>query len=638
LKQAHTLAIGLFIVAIVLIAPLASQGLDDFDSVSFALAMTRYDLSLQQPHAPGFPLYIGIANALNFFMSNAQQALVWVSLLGGALGVVALFYIGETWGGTGVGWWSAVLLLLTPAWWLTSGMALSDVVGMALPLMVMASGITLMNAPTLSQRNALWAWVSVFGLMGLALGIRPHNALPLGILALWMLVAYHRITLWQRWLWASLAGLMGVAVWLLPMLSALGGWQAYWQAVSGHSQHVLGVDSLIGQAITSDLLALRWNAFANGWIALFGNHALLALCVVVLASIATLAHLVWHRRHISMWLLLVWILAVTLKLFLLESLERPRLFLPILPPLYVWIVWGWSRLIQHFTPKFFAPKIVFNGLFGALAIALFAVSLPLAMTLHTQRSAPEQATAYVRQNYPPLETALVTFGSYRAVQYALSDYHLFYMIYYEPQMWSRDITSLAPRYLVLFDRDEIWSEAYTAITSALNYVPIDDQTFRRDPRVFPQHSTVRVQILTPLSQVLPAQLALPSDGVLRVGDERDGKFFADGWYRAETIGEVAGRWTDQEAVFRVALPPKDYVMQFTATSFGAQQSVEVVVNGQSVGNIALNGVWQPYEINIPSSLIMANSITTIVLRHARTDIPSGSNRSLAVAYSSISLR
>jgi hypothetical protein len=623
----------LFIVAILLIAPFVSQGLDDFDSVSFALAMTRYDLSLQQPHAPGFPLYIGIANAINVFTTNPQQALVWVSVLGGTLGVVALYYLGMAWGGKGVGWWSALLLLLTPAWWLTSGMALSDVVGMAMPLVVMASGIAVMHALSLTRRNALWAWMSVFVLMGLALGIRPHNALPMGILALWMLLAYRGMILWKRFLWAILAGLVGVAVWLLPMLSAVGGWQAYWQAVSGHSQHVLGVDSLIGQAITSELLALRIHAFAKGWISVFGNHAPLAVSVVILAICATLAHLVWHRGRMCMWLLLLWLLVVTLKLFLLESLERPRLFLPILPPLSVWIVWGWSRLM---------PKGIFHGVFGALAIVLFAISFPLVHTLHTQRSAPEQAVAYVRQNYPQPETALVTFGSYRAVQYALSDYHLFYMIYYEPQMWSRDIGNLAPRFLVLFDRDEIWSEAYTAITSALNYVPIDDQTFRRDPRVFPQHSTVRLQILTPLSQVLPAQLALPNDGVLRVGDERDGKFFADGWYRAETIGEVVGRWTDQEAIFRVALPqrqpPQDWTMQLTATPFGAQQSVEVLVNGQSMGNIALNGVWQSYEISVPSSLITTDGITTITLRHARTDMPTGSNRSLAVAYSTITWR
>jgi 4-amino-4-deoxy-L-arabinose transferase-like glycosyltransferase len=524
------------------------------------------------------------------------------------LGVVAMLHIGRGLFNLSVGIFSAILLMLIPTWWLTSGMALSDVLGLALPLVACALWV---NTPAKPH----WGWSAGAALIaGLSLGIRPHNALVLivfGVLALWTQRQYL-----ARFVSVSVVfGLVGCLLWAIPMLQAVGGFEAYLGFVRGHSQHVLGVDSLIGNQMNT--LTQRAQVFSAGLIAVFGGSGVLVVVCIVLAIVG-----VWQKKN-AVWWVLVWLVLVTGKLFVLESLERPRLYLPLLPPLILLVACGlWCLQKPAWLSKISAV---------GLSIGLALVALPLVNTLRQERSAPEQASAYVRETYAPQESAIITFGSYRAVQYALNDYHTFYMIFYEANFWQQDIGNLAPRYLVMFDRDEIWAEAYANIIAINDYVPIDERTFTRNPLVFPQHSTLRLQILTPLSQVTPEQLRLSSEAVITLASDSMGKYLGTGWYRAEEIGGVAARWTNQNALMRVTLPNTSTRLIFNATPFGEAQQVSVWLNGVFLGEVALEGVWQTYELPIPADALV-DDINKLEFRHANASIPDGSTRELSVAY------
>jgi hypothetical protein len=86
---------------------------------------------------------------------------------------------------------------------------------------------------------------------------------------------------------------------------------------------------------------------------------------------------------------------------------------------------------------------------------------------------------------------------------------------------------------------------------------------------------------------------------------------------------------------RVELPPKDTMMTLEATPYGDNQSVEIVINGQSLGTIPMSGIWQTITVTIPAAAIQGHAISTIQLRHAHEQVPSGSNRTLAAAYRSV---
>jgi hypothetical protein len=141
-----------------------------------------------------------------------------------------------------------------------------------------------------------------------------------------------------------------------------------------------------------------------------------------------------------------------------------------------------------------------------------------------------------------------------------------------------------------------------------------------------------MQVLIPMKLLLPSHLMLPTSSESLVADEANGRYFGEGWYRAENIGGVMGRWSQQIAVIRVALPPVDTMLTIEATPYPANQTVEIVVNDQVVGTLELRGVWQPAKLTIPGSILAGHPVSTIQLRHTRAETPPGANRTLAAAY------
>src|SRR5690349_4732191 len=88
----------LFGAALLLYLSFQSISLDDFDSVSFALALDHFDISLQQPHPPAFPVYIAMGRVLRSLVTDSRSALTLVSAIGGAVAVTALAWLGTEMG------------------------------------------------------------------------------------------------------------------------------------------------------------------------------------------------------------------------------------------------------------------------------------------------------------------------------------------------------------------------------------------------------------------------------------------------------------------------------------------------------------------------------------------------------------
>src|SRR5437867_1469567 len=90
------IAAGLFLLAIVTRIPFQSQILYHWDSVNFALGTQRFDIrpQFEQPHPPGYIVYVGCAAVLNVLTHDPQTSYVWLSILASGVAVVLLFYFG----------------------------------------------------------------------------------------------------------------------------------------------------------------------------------------------------------------------------------------------------------------------------------------------------------------------------------------------------------------------------------------------------------------------------------------------------------------------------------------------------------------------------------------------------------------
>src|SRR5436190_119735 len=64
---------------------------EDLDSINFALGVRHYDVAHHQPHPPGYPLFILAAKAAHIVVASEARALSVVSVIAGALSVLALF-------------------------------------------------------------------------------------------------------------------------------------------------------------------------------------------------------------------------------------------------------------------------------------------------------------------------------------------------------------------------------------------------------------------------------------------------------------------------------------------------------------------------------------------------------------------
>src|SRR4051812_25845429 len=141
--------------------PFLAPALEDIDSINFALGLHHYDPALHQPHPPGYPVFIavgrvalavihGLAPGLSYVGADALALAIW-SAIGGALAVVGAAYVFHelTMAGLtspaprqtltslaplrtneeragGIAFWGAVLLALTPLFWMTGLRPMSD--------------------------------------------------------------------------------------------------------------------------------------------------------------------------------------------------------------------------------------------------------------------------------------------------------------------------------------------------------------------------------------------------------------------------------------------------------------------------------------------------------------------------------
>ena len=97
--------------------PFCSQIMYHWDCVNFAMALEEFNLSKEQPHPPGYILYVYLGRLANLVVPDRVKVLILISVVSSALAVVALFYLGRAIFSRRVGVISALLLASSPLFW-----------------------------------------------------------------------------------------------------------------------------------------------------------------------------------------------------------------------------------------------------------------------------------------------------------------------------------------------------------------------------------------------------------------------------------------------------------------------------------------------------------------------------------------
>ncbi len=673
------LPLALFAGFALLYVAFRSISLDDFDSYSFALALADFNLELQQPQPPGFPVYVFLGRLLYRVTGSATTALTLLSALSGAGAVALVYALGlmvdrKTPCPAGL---AALLVGLTPLGWLTAEKALSDAPGLLGTLLAM---VLWWRGLTKDAIGKLWLPLAAF-VTGLLLGVRPQNGLPVVVLGGFVAVRHLTLKRPARDLMLACGGgLFGVALWLIPTAVAVGGLPAYMAQLQSHATHVGRADSLLGMGLPLGMaLRARALAFADTWLTStigvgtftpWGRRETLIVGMTAAVFILALARAAWWRRDVQF--LALWAIVAAAQVFFFENLDRPRLMLPILPPVALLVAHGWMRLLSTDStdeaereastdltdetereastdltdetarrqPRRWKSPLRGLMILSAAAL-LLAQGLPLATQLATVPAPPAQATAYVAVHYPAEQTLIAAAGSFRAVQVELPTYRLAYLYRFDAEAVAQTLRS-GVRYVVVFDRDQFPAAAMATLSADGRYVPLEERTFTRSRRVHTQHDQVRVQVLTPADLVPPEALTLPPDGCIDIGGESDGRYLAQGWFRPEDIGGTSGRWAGETltSTLRVTLQPAStYWLRFRALAYPPEQNLTLRIAGREIEHLPLAPGWAEYEVTLAAEGISAGEITTLEFVHTVAQSPfeatgggSSDTRPLTAAY------
>jgi Protein O-mannosyl-transferase TMEM260-like len=368
--------------------PFLSPGLEDIDSLNFALGVRDFDPTRHQPHPPGYPLFISLGKLTRWMgLSEAHALAVWGALFG-ALSILALMPLFRAIDGVdrravdeAAPWRAALATVLTvicPLFWFTAARPMSDIPGLAVALLaqtLLATAFWRQRGMQPGDREAMVesGRLIVLGsfVAALALGFRSQTIWLTGPPLL--LVILHRIGRGGAgaMLGASMTFALGVTLWAVPMVIASGGPGAYIGALGSQAgEDLSGVDMLIRNPTVRTLAAALGNTFVLPW----GTVALGSV-VFVLSVLG--AGVMLARAQIGLLLLIVLVGPYAVLHLLVQETLTTRYALPLIPAVCYLAIRGVSLMGRR------------AAFFGAAILILWAASQSVpAVSMYAASSSP----------------------------------------------------------------------------------------------------------------------------------------------------------------------------------------------------------------------------------------------------------
>jgi hypothetical protein len=453
-----SIALGLFVVTLLLRIPFRSQVLHHWDSVNFALALDHFDVRLHQPHPPGtFVIYVMLGRLFNVLLHDPNDSLVWLSVIFSGLGTVALFLLSKEWFGRKVGLSTALLTIVSPLIWFHSEVALSYMLEFFWVLLVVYSCYKL-------QTKSWWALLASALLIGMAGGIRPNT--PVFLFPLWVMgIIIHKYPL-KSVLLALLVVALGVLVWAVPMVALSGGLMEYIQIMRWwQNQHMEESASLSG--VASDVIRLgTYIIYALG----LGLVPLLVAAARRRLDIVRSLKRDWRAQVLAGWVL------PGAAYFAVIHLRQPGHTFTIQPALLILTglaIVSCARMTGPFRRNVWISVMIITVIANLLFFWIGPTYLfgdtrmlfttPTWNTIHDYDSYVTSRLKVIRETFPPQGTAVVASGrNFRLPDFYLSDFQLpslSHLIKMSP------VTLADPIHTLVFFDDSVFSELGTSVSA-----------------------------------------------------------------------------------------------------------------------------------------------------------------------------
>ena len=374
-----------------------SPGLDEIDSINFAMGIGHFNLWQHQPHPPGYPLLIFLGRVgVNLFGASPEISLHFISALGGGLFVAVWFLIIRLQFSERLAWWVATCLAITPVIWMTSTRVLSDSLAAALISAEILAALCFLK----SGRLAPLLGAALFG--AAAAGTRPQLVLVVFVILGTALIQRRAPLKMSILAWSAV--IAGCLLWLLPMWYTqsqlrpdVDAGVVYPKLVYNFWQGRLHKPSmyLFAGDWSPKYLGLRFTFHILGWFGLgfgFIQSWVTFITGTTIAANGLAAyffrprqdddHRFW-RFHIPWALVHIAIIFISLP-------ATQRYYVVIFPLLLVALLRGFLRMPSPW-----------NWSALALPAVLLFIAIPLAVENHRDETPPVRLVNYLEKLYPP---------------------------------------------------------------------------------------------------------------------------------------------------------------------------------------------------------------------------------------------
>ncbi len=402
---------ALFLLGLVSRLLFQSKVLYHWDSVNFAYGMREFSVLKEQPHPPGYILYVWLARLVDIMVGDAQTTLVSISIVASALAVVALFYLGRSMFNRSVGLIAALFLATSPLFWFYGEIALPHTFD---ALLVIVSVWWLYET---MQGNHRYLYPAII-MMAVAGGARPQTLVFLLPLLLYAL----RGVGWKRFLIAGVIGSLICLAWFIPLISLSGGLSTYLRVMGDFGRRFQSTTSIFAGGgwwgVKRNLIKLTLYTL-YGWS--------LALLPALIYATVRVRRLEWPRHWMKSIVFLLWI-GPALLFYIFIHMGQQGLVFVFLPALLLLSAVGLTRLLSA-QPAWLVTTTValvaFNiGLFVLVPEYPLGVGgqrfLTRATVVNSDRYYQSRFEA-VENNFDP-ESTIILAGSWHHVEYYLPQY------------------------------------------------------------------------------------------------------------------------------------------------------------------------------------------------------------------------
>ena len=397
--------------------PFRSRLLYDLDSVNFATGMERFDVTVFQPHAPGYYLYIVLGRLFSLLLPDANNSLTAISILFSCLAVIAIHRLTEELYDRNAAFAAGFIFVFSPLCWFHGTVALVYIVEAFFSALI--GWLCWQTYCGKRDRSLISAVV-----LGLCIGFRQSSCLFLGPLWLFSLSGKSKSTV------AKAVGVLALVctAWFAPMAVESGGAINFFQGLYDLWTAVAGQQT----AFTTTEVGGLWLVFARAVaiIVIFAvTFGFFSFSTVSLAA-------TWGRRtdgaerNVERSLFfIVWLVPGLLFFtFIYLNYVNSGYLLVLTPPLFAWFGRAASTGLTLGGKR--ARAIQFAAL-AALNTWIF-LSAPM---YFSRRSVLEferewsRTVEFVRATYDPETTVLIGldahFHGFRHASYYLPEYRIF---------------------------------------------------------------------------------------------------------------------------------------------------------------------------------------------------------------------